>query len=373
MAPSAAEEALPSTGELKEKAEQKLNRAYDSAKHASYKYAAYLPVHDETTMFPPTEPVDVADRGLLADKAKPHLLGLDDPAVQITKLTPRVGTEIRGLQLSRLTDEQKNELALLIAERGVVVFRGQDFKDIGVERQKEFGRYFGPLHVHPVGAHVDGAIEFHNIYLGSDNLYRLQQQLSRLTTTDYHSDVSYEHQPPGVTMLTLLSVPSTGGDTAWTSQVAAYDRLSDPIKALLEGLRAEHSGFPQAENYRRDGKFVRREPVRSYHPVVRVHPVTGQKALYVNPGFTKRIVGLKTEESDAILQLLFKHISHSTDVQVRVKWDDETVSLWDNRVTAHTAISDYDVHNPEEGLRHGFRITTIGERPVGVNGLETTW
>ncbi|KAI1648940.1 TauD-domain-containing protein [Daldinia loculata] len=372
MAPSVAD-ILPSASELKEKAEQKLSKAYDAAQHASYKYTNYLPVYDESTTFPPTEPFEFVDRGLLADKAKPHLLGLNDPNVVVTKLTPRVGTEITGLQLSELTDEQKNELALLIAERGVVVFRGQNFKDIGVQKQKEFGQYFGRLHVHPVGAHVDGAIEFHNIYLGPDNLYRAQRRLERLTTTGYHSDVSYEHQPPGITLLTLLAVPSTGGDTAWTSQVVAYERLSEPIKALLEGLRAEHSGFPQAEGARRDGKFVRREPVKSDHPIVRVHPVTGQKALFVNPGFTKKIIGLKTEESDAILQFLFKHISQSADIQVRVKWDDQTVSLWDNRVTAHTAISDYDVHNEEEGLRHGFRITTLAERPVGVNGLETVW
>lgn len=105
-------------------------------------------MYDETTTFPPTEFFEFADRGLLADKAKPHLLGLNDPNVKVTKLTPRVGTEISGLQLSQLTDEQKNELALLIAERGVVVFRGQDFKNIGIEKQKEFGQYFGRLHVH---------------------------------------------------------------------------------------------------------------------------------------------------------------------------------------------------------------------------------
>jgi sulfonate dioxygenase len=121
---------------------------------------------------------------------------------------------------------------------------------------------------------VEGAIELHNIYLGPDNLYRAQRRSSRLTTTGYHSDVSYEHQPPGITILTLLSVPATGGDTGWVSQVAAYERLSEPIKQLLEGLRAEHSGFPQAEGARRDGKFVRREPVKSEHPIVRVHPVS---------------------------------------------------------------------------------------------------
>jgi sulfonate dioxygenase len=120
-------------------------------------------------------------------------------------------------------------------------------------------------------------------------------------------------------------VPPTGGDTAWASQAAAYQKLSQPIKALLEGLRAEHSGFPQAEHARRDGHFVRREPIKSEHPIVRVHPVceqgrdvvfanrlltklqaTGQKVLYVNPGFTKRIIGLREEESAALLKLLFK-------------------------------------------------------------------
>ncbi|KAL3478542.1 hypothetical protein BJX99DRAFT_269214 [Aspergillus californicus] len=346
-------------------------KAFDDKVHSQYKYARYLPVYDNETKFPPTEPFEFNDRGHAADKEKPHLFKTGDPSVDISKLTPRVGTEIRGLQLSQLTDDQKNELALLLAERGVVVFRDQDFKDIGPEKQKEFAAYFGKLHVHPVGAHVEGHQEFHNIYLGADNLYRLQQRSSRLSTTGYHSDVSYEHQPPGITLLTLLSVPSSGGDTGWVSQVASYERLSEPIKKLLEGLRAEHSGFPQAENARRDGKHVRREPVKSEHPIVRVHPVTGEKALFVNPGFTKRIIGLKDEESDAILQLLFKHISLSQDLQVRVKWDDRTVSLWDNRVTAHTAISDYDTTT--DGLRHGIRLTTLAEKPVGVDGLESVW
>lgn len=330
-------------------------------------------MYDNTTTFPPTQPFEFHDRGLDADPAKPHLLNTNDPNVTVTKLTPRIGTEIRGLQLSQLTDAQKNELALLIGERGVVVFRDQDFKDIGPQKQKEFGQYFGRLHVHPVGAHVKDHIELHSIYLGPDNLYRAQQRSSKLTTTGQHSDVSYEHQPPAITILTLLEVPGTGGDTGWTSQVVAYERLSEPIKQLLEGLRAEHSGYPQADGARRDGKHVRREPVKTDHPIVRVHPATGQKALFVNPGFTKRIIGLKDEESDAILQLLFKHISQGQDFQVRVKWDDRTVSLWDNRVTSHTAISDYDVRDEAEGLRHGFRITTLGEKPVGVNGLESVW
>ncbi len=102
-------------------------------------------MYDTTTKFPPTEPFDFHDRGLDADKEKPNLF---KSGASIEKLTPRIGTEIKGLQLSQLTDAQKNELALLIAERGVVVFRDQDFKDIGPQKQKEFGSYFGRLHVH---------------------------------------------------------------------------------------------------------------------------------------------------------------------------------------------------------------------------------
>jgi sulfonate dioxygenase len=109
-----------------------------------------LPVYDNETTFPPLEPTKFVDRGLAADKSKPNLLRKNDPNVVATKLTPLVGTEIRGLQLSQLTDVQKDELALLIAERGVVVFRDQDFKDIGPEKQKAFGSYFGKLHIHVI-------------------------------------------------------------------------------------------------------------------------------------------------------------------------------------------------------------------------------
>ncbi|KAF6794212.1 TfdA family Taurine catabolism dioxygenase TauD [Colletotrichum musicola] len=356
-----------------EAASVKLTLAYDDKIHDQYKYAQYLPVYDEKTALQHLQLFEFHDRGLVANKEKLNLLPEGNPEIKATKLTPVIGTEIRGLQLSRLDDQQKDELALLIAERGVVVFRDQDFKDISIEKQKQFGRYFGPLHIHPVGAHVKDHLELHNIYLGPDNEYRNRSKSNKLSTIGYHSDVSYEHQPPGVTLLTLLSVPETGGDTAWVSQTAAYARLSRPIQTLLEGLRAEHSGFPQAENARRDGKFVRREPVKSEHPVVRIHPATGQKALFVNPGFTKRIIGLRDEESDALLKLLFKHISQGQDFQVRVKWEEGTVALWDNRVTAHTAISDYNVHNPQEGLRHGFRITTLADKPTGVGGSESTW
>ncbi|OBT65011.1 hypothetical protein VE03_05676 [Pseudogymnoascus sp. 23342-1-I1] len=340
----------------------KLTLAHDLDFHKEYKYTAYLPVYDEETKLPPLQPFEFNDRGLVADKQHRNLFSKEkNPELNVTKLTPVVGTEIRGLQLSELDDRQKDDLALLLAERGVVVFRDQNFKDVGPERQKEVARYFGPLHIHATGSHVKDHLELLNIYLGPDN------------RTGFHSDITFERQPPGITILTLLSVPPTGGDTAWTSQTAAYARLSQPIKTLLEGLRAEHSGHPHADSARRNGHFVRREPVVTQHPVVRVHPATGQKSLFVNAAFTKRIVGLKHEESEALLNLLYTHINQGQDFQVRVKWEEGTVCLWDNRVTCHTAISDYSIESPQEGLRHGVRLTTQAEQPIGVNGLESVF
>lgn len=120
-----------------------------------------------------------------------------------------------------------------------------------------------------------------------------------ITSTVCHSDVSYELQPPGLTTFFLLSQPRTGGDTLFTSQVSTLNKLSPPFVAFLKTLKAVHSGVEQAEFSRkgRRGGVVRREPVENIHPVVRKHPVTGEEALYINKQFTKRIVGLKKEES----------------------------------------------------------------------------
>ncbi|KAI1617383.1 cytochrome P450 [Exophiala viscosa] len=256
-----------------------------------YKYASYLPVFDVNTSIPPFESFEFTDKGTLADRTKPHLFSTKDPDVSIKPITPRIGTEVKGLQLSQLSDVQKNELALLISERGVVISRDRDFKDIGPEKQKRFGEYFGRLHVHPVEAQVRSHPELYSIYLGPDNQHRAQCMSSRLTSVRLHSDVSYEHQPPAYTILTMLHAPPTGGDTIWASQVVAYKRLSDPIKKLLEDLRAEHPGARQAEQAIREGKHLAHKPAVSMHPIVRVHPVTGEKALLVNVSNTKRIVG----------------------------------------------------------------------------------
>ncbi|OZJ05525.1 hypothetical protein BZG36_01905 [Bifiguratus adelaidae] len=301
--------------------------------------------------YPPLEDYDYKDRALNADPSKAALLSAVTKRIE---LTPYIGTELHGIQLSQLTDKQKDELALLIAERGVVYFRDQD---INPEQQLELGRYFGRLHIHPTSGQPqqEGLEEIHVVFSDGKTV---REYGTRGHQTYWHSDVTYERQPPSYTSLIVDEVPSTGGDTLWISGYAAYDKLSPPYKKFLEGLHATHSAVEQAENSRKRGGPVRREPVISTHPVIRTHPVTGKKSLFVNPIFTRKIVELSEDESDSVLKYLYSHIAGGYDFMVRFKWEKNSVAFWDNRITAHTAIWNYDGER-----RHGHRVTPQGERP----------
>ncbi|KAI9259983.1 hypothetical protein EDC94DRAFT_635361 [Helicostylum pulchrum] len=287
------------------------------------------------TSYPPLEYFEHHDVGKLADPKKASLY---DNAKTVFDLTPTIGTEIHGIQLSQLTDQQKNDLALLAAERGVVFFRDQD---INPYQAVELGRYFGRLHIHNTVGHPEGLPELITL------LY------------DETNDITYENQPAGLSILKIDTVPSVGGDTLWASAYEAYDKLSPSLQKFLEGLSAVHTGQVHTDNAKRTGQFIRRDFVDSVHPIVRTHPVTGWKGLFVQPGFTKNIVGLNNRESKILLEYLFNHISGGHDFQVRFKWTEDTVAIWDNRSTFHCAIFDYFGH----GKRHGWRVTPTAERP----------
>lgn len=139
----------------------------------------------------------------------------------------------------------------------------------------------------------------------------------------------------------------------------AYKRLSPAFRERLHGLSAVHSGHEQAQAAALKGSIYRREPVSNIHPIVRTHPATGEKALYVNPQFTRSIVGYKKEESDALLSFLYNHIAMSADLQARIKWEVGTVVVWDNRLCAHTALLDWQ----DGQRRHLARLTPRAERP----------
>ncbi|TFY67745.1 hypothetical protein EVJ58_g1425 [Rhodofomes roseus] len=314
-----------------------------------YRYAHLLPVFPRDEHYPPLTPFDHIDPGSRA-LSHPNPRSFLDNASSIVQLTPHLGEEV--------------------ARRGLVVFRDQrDFVDRDPEAYLEFGRHFGRLHIHPTSGHPEGYPELHLVYRDANATYNFERE-DRITSTTWHSDVSYEQQPPGLTTFFLLSQPDTGGDTAFTSQVAALKRLSPQFVAFLRTLKAVHSGVEQA-NYSRAGYrggVVRRDPVENIHPVVRRHPVTGEEAIYVNRQFTRRIVGLKREESDAILELLYNHIDRSVDIQARVKWEPYTVVIWDNRITAHSAIVDFISGGQR---RHGVRLAPQAERPIpALDGLD---
>ncbi|KAL7309169.1 hypothetical protein PS15m_011282 [Mucor circinelloides] len=313
-------------------------------------YQVYPKVH-----YPPLEPFEHNDPGKLADPKKASLY---DNAEKIFDLTPTLGTEIHGIQLSQLTDQQKNDLALLAAERGVVFFRDQD---IDAYQAVELGKYFGPLHIHNTTGHPEGLPEVISIYFDETNPQTAQYFEARSADEAWHSDITYENQPAGLTFLKIDTLPSVGGDTLWASAYEAYDRLSPAMQKFVEGLEAVHDGQVHQDRAKRSGNFIRRDFVDSTHPVVRTHPVTNYKGLFVQPGFTKRIVGLTNKESKVLLDFLFKHISGGHDFQLRFKWSEDTVAVWDNRATFHCAIFDY--FTEKKGRRHGWRVTPTAEKP----------
>jgi taurine dioxygenase/sulfonate dioxygenase len=341
-----------------EKPKKKIHRQIDEeGGTTTASYPHYLPVYDFEEKYAPLEPFEHVDHGIGAD---PEFKDLLPEGSKIKKLTPFTGSEVTGVQLSKLSDKGKDQLALLVAQRKVVAFRDQDFADLPIKEAVNFGGYFGRHHIHPTSGAPEGHPEIHLVHRIGKNGEVDQFFAGRTSSVAWHSDVSYEQQPPGTTFLYVLDTPEVGGDTAFVNQVEAYNRLSEPLKQFLHGLKATHSGVEQAEFSRSRGGVVRREPVINEHPIVRTHPVTGEKALYINSGFTRSIVGLKKEESDAILKFLYDHIGRGIDYQARVKWEKGTVVVWDNRVTCHSAIVDWTTGE----RRHLARIQPQAERPT---------
>ncbi|KZT58276.1 TauD-domain-containing protein [Calocera cornea HHB12733] len=343
------------------------------SEQADYPYARYLPAFPKEEHFDPLVPFTHSDPGLRALAVSPTSdvpLPFLQAADSVTEITPELGTEVRGVSLAKLTSEERDQVALLAARRGVLVFRDQsDFINAGSDAWLDWGRHFGRLHIHPTSGHPEGIPQIHLVYRDGQATFNYERS-DRTTSLVWHTDVSYELQPPGLTTLFLLSSPDSGGDTLYASQVASLRHLSPTFVSFLRTLKAVHSGVEQA-NFSRSGKrggVVRREPVEHVHPVVRRHPVTGEESLYVNSQFTTRIEGLKKEESDNLLNFLFDHVGKGGDFQARIKWSPNTVVLWDNRICVHTPVVDF---GPSGQRRHGCRITPQAERPIAAwEGLE---
>jgi taurine dioxygenase len=268
--------------------------------------------------------------------------------IEVKKLTPHIGAEIAGVDLSRaLGNQQFQEMHDALMDNLVVFFRDQQLSH---QQHKEFGRRFGELAIHPSSTHSpDDHPEILTIHADENSKH--------VAGEEWHSDVSCDVEPPMGSILYLTEVPPEGGDTLFASMYAAYDKLSPAIQRLVEGLVAVHDGEPV---YR--GRFGYKDArgkefPKAEHPVVRTHPVTGRKALFVNRNFTTGIKGLSKPESDAILEMLYRHCE-TPEFQCRFRWQKNSVAFWDNRAAQHHAMWDYF---PQR--RHGYRVTVRGDRP----------
>ncbi|HKM64815.1 MAG TPA: TauD/TfdA family dioxygenase [Acidisphaera sp.] len=274
-------------------------------------------------------------------------LGYD--SITVRPVTPRIGAEVSDVDITRaLSNRQVDELHRALAEHQVLFFRNQPFT---LDSQKAFGRLFGELHIHPNTPGPEGHPDVLPIHADANS--------KRVAGERWHSDVSCDPEPPLGSVLHLHTVPPSGGDTIFASMYAAYDTLSERMKTFLEGLTALHSG---ERSYRRTNALLGVDDTgrtfpKANHPVVRTHPVTRRKALFVNRGFTYRINELPEEESEAVLSFLYQH-AERPESQVRFRWDVNSVAFWDNRVVQHIAMWDYFPN-----VRSGHRVTIKGDRP----------
>ncbi|MGE4044736.1 MAG: TauD/TfdA dioxygenase family protein [Acetobacteraceae bacterium] len=268
--------------------------------------------------------------------------------IAVDKLTPIIGAEVGGVDLSApLSNHQMTEIHRALAENLVIFFRDQDLTP---EQHLSFGRNFGELHLHPAAPHAPGHPELMVIHADKDS--------PRANGEGWHSDVSCDVEPPMGSILYIKTCPPKGGDTLFANMYAAYEALSDRMKRYLDGLTAIHDGEAAYRGtYKNYG--VQDKPVypRAEHPIIRTHPVTGKKALYVNRGFTQRIVGVPRDESAGVLAYLFD-LAEDPLFQCRFRWRENSVAFWDNRCTQHRAMWDYWPHT-----RSGFRVTVAGDAP----------
>jgi taurine dioxygenase len=271
-------------------------------------------------------------------------------SINVRRMTPAIGAVIEGIDLGH--DLDHDEFALVhdaLIDHGVIFFRDQD---ISVEAQKAFGMRFGTLHTHPNDPGLEGHPEVMIIHADESS--------KRVAGESWHSDVSCDPEPPLGSILRIHTLPETGGDTVFASMYAAYEALSEPMRRFLDGLTAVHDGAPYYRSV--NARIGRPESGREYphaeHPVVRTHPESGRKALFVNEMFTTRINGLSAAESDAVLAMLFDHVKRP-EFQCRFTWGKDSIAFWDNRCVQHMAIWDYWPRT-----RSGYRVTIKGDRPV---------
>jgi taurine dioxygenase len=292
---------------------------------------------------------------------------IDTPTtLQVRRLSGAIGAELRGVDLKQpLPEATVAAIRAALLEHKVIFFPGQHLTP---EEHVAFGAQFGEVTpAHPVIPGIAGNPKVFEIdYSKSAELYAAYGDVARrkreTNGLSWHTDVTFVETPPLGSILNAVVIPEAGGDTAWTNQVAAYAALSPTLQRFLETLTAVHDGSAQfgalleafGEGIWDDERFSKLEPVS--HPVVRTHPETGEKVLFVNPGFTSHINELEPEESEHLLAFLYAH-SARPEFTVRYHWTAGDLGFWDNRATQHSVVGDFS------GPRVIQRITLKGDRP----------
>jgi taurine dioxygenase len=275
--------------------------------------------------------------------------------LDIEALSPAIGAVLRGVNLAEpASDDLIGDIRAALLRHQVIFFEGQDFTPT---QQRDFAARFGDLHVHPLYDRDEGHPEIMIIDNHVDN------------PTDnnfWHTDVTFIDTPPMGSILAARQLPPLGGDTMWASMTAAYNALSKPMQKFLQGLEAVHDfsfaftaeglAGSQAGREKYEKAVAANPPVT--HPVIRTHPETGEPGIFVNSVFTRRIKGLRREESKALMAFLNNHIQQPEFV-VRWRWRPGDVAFWDNRNTQHRAVDDFLPHR-----RIMTRATVLGDKPV---------
>ncbi len=253
---------------------------------------------------------------------------------QVVRLSGSLGAEVRGVPLGEIGPAEAKAIDTLLMQHLVLFFPGQHPT---VAEHVAFGRHFGKLEGHP---------NLRNPFSDHPELFELAATRGGIAD-EWHSDLTFQEQPSIMAILHMVKCPEVGGDTLWSNMYKAYDELSAPLQELCEGLTALHDALPHGK-----------PESMTVHPVVRVHPVTRRKSLFVNEHFTRRIVELSHQESETLLGHLTRWVTNSR-FTVRYRWGPGTVAMWDNRCTQHFVLNDF------KGERIIQRVTVMGDKPMG--------
>jgi len=276
--------------------------------------------------------------------------------MEVKLLSGALGAEIKGLDLKDTSDKNFNKINDLLLKHKVIFFRNQK---ITTEEHVALAKKFGPLEIH---AYVKGLDKFPEIV----RIIKAEDEKNQWGE-NWHSDVSYNTKPTKAVILKSIKIPPVGGDTCFSNMELAWETLDEKIKEKIKDKKAIHSSLG-AEFFIDNYKKMKGNGKKSYdeysneHPIVRTHPETGRKILFVNWTYTQRIIGLDKEESDLILKKIFEHQAR-LELTCRFTWTENTICIWDNRSVIHFAIADF---YPERGLGHERimdRIAIEGDQP----------